>query len=45
MKFFFVKQILKDKKAFNPELLPVYDPIRFESKLRYHKKEFEKVQA
>ena len=37
--------ILKDKKAFNPELLPVYDPIKLESKLRYHKKEFEKMQA
>ena len=37
--------ILKDKKAFNPELLPVYDPVRLESKLKYHKKEFEKVQA
>jgi len=37
--------ILKDKKAFNPELLPVYDPIKLESKLRYHRKEFEKIQS
>jgi len=37
--------ILKERKAFNPELLPIYDPIRLESKLKYHKKEFEKVQA
>jgi len=40
-----VWHVLNEKEAFNPILLPVYDPKRIEMKIRYHRKELEKLEA
>lgn len=40
-----VWHVLNEGKAFNPVLLPVYDPKRIELKIKYHRKELEKLEA
>jgi transposase len=39
-----VWHVLHEKEPFNPKFLPVYDPVRMEQKIRYHKKEIEKLE-
>ena len=40
-----VWHVLNEKQAFNPMMLPVYDPKRIEMKIKYHRKELEKLEA
>jgi hypothetical protein len=40
-----VWHVLNEDEPFNPVLLPVYDPKRLEMKIRYHRKELEKLEA
>ena len=35
--------VLKYSKAYNPLLVPVYDPVKMKARLDYHKKEYEKT--
>jgi len=37
--------VLDENEPFNHQMLPVYDPKKIESKMRYHKKELEKLEA
>lgn len=39
-----VWHVLKEKQAFNPQYLPVYDPKKLELKVKYHRKEIEKLE-
>lgn len=39
-----VWHVLNEKEAFNPRMLPVYDPKRIEMKMKYHKRELEKLE-
>ena len=39
-----VWHVLKEDKPFNPELLPEYDPKKMIQKMKYHKREFEKIE-
>lgn len=34
--------VLKYEKAYNPALVPVYDPVKMKSRIAYLKKEYEK---
>ena len=40
-----VWHVLNENEPFNHQMLPVYDPKKIESKMRYHKKELEKLEA
>jgi transposase len=35
--------VLHEKKKYNPKLVHIYDPVKVESKIRYHEKEIEKA--
>jgi hypothetical protein len=35
--------MLKEKKPYNPNLVSIYDPIKIERQLAYHRKEMEKA--
>jgi transposase len=39
-----VWHVLNEKEPFNPQLLPVYDPKRMEMKMKYHRREIEKLE-
>ncbi len=38
-----VWHVLNEKEPFNHQMLPVYDPKKIESKMKYHKRELEKL--
>ena len=40
-----VWHVLNEKQAFDPMMLPVYDPKKIEMKIKYHRKELEKLEA
>jgi len=40
-----VWHVLKEKEPFDHQMLPVYDPKKIKSKMNYHKKELEKLEA
>jgi len=40
-----VWNVLKDKQAYNPNILPVYNAEKIKGKIKYHAKELEKLQA
>jgi hypothetical protein len=40
-----VWHVLKEKQPFDHHMLPVYDPKKIKSKMKYHKKELEKLEA
>ena len=40
-----VWHVLKEDEPFNHQMLPVYDPKKIESKMKYHRKELEKLEA
>jgi len=35
--------VMKDKTPYNPKLVHIYDPVKVESKIRYHEREIEKA--
>ena len=35
--------VLGEKTQYNPKLVHVYDPVKVESKIKYHEKEIEKA--
>jgi transposase len=37
--------VLKEKQHYNPNILPVYNPEKIKSKMRYHAKELEKLET
>jgi len=39
-----VWHILSENKAYNPALVPVYDPAKLSKKIRYHQKEAERIE-
>lgn len=40
-----VWHVLNEKKPFDHQMLPVYDPKKIKSKMKYHRKELEKLEA
>lgn len=36
--------VLNEREPFNPQFLPVYDPRRMEMKMKYHRREIEKLE-
>jgi len=40
-----VWHVLEEKEPFNHQMLPVYDQKKIESKIKYHRKELEKLEA
>jgi transposase len=36
--------LLSEKKEYNPDLVPVYDPAKLTKRMRYHQKEAEKIE-
>lgn len=40
-----VWHVLQENEPFNAQMLPVYDPKKIESKMRYHRRELEKLKA
>ena len=35
--------VLKEKTPYNPNLVPIYDPVKVEHKIKYHEREIEKA--
>ena len=40
-----VWHVLNENQPFDPKILPVYDPNKIKSKMKYHRKELEKLEA
>jgi transposase len=40
-----VWHVLKENEPFNHQMLPVYDPKKIESKMKYHRRELEKLES
>jgi hypothetical protein len=35
--------LLNEKTQYNPHLVPIYDPVKVEHKIKYHEREIEKA--
>lgn len=36
--------ILKDKKEYNPHLMPIYDTVKLSAKIKYHQREMLRIE-
>jgi len=36
--------VLQNKTVYNPDLMPVYDPMKLQAKMNYHQKEFDRLE-